>query len=192
MATDTKTNLLNAAERVARTRGFDGFSYADLAADVGITKASIHHHFASKAALAVALMTRYYDDLEVACTEIDALNKTGAARLNALIARYYGALEDGQSLCLCVSFSTSTQSLSDDTVAEMNRFRQMITDWLSKVFALGQSDGTIKGVENPVQEATATLPLLEGAQLAARVAKDADRFSAAVHLLTSRLSNRDT
>ncbi len=191
MATDTKTNLLNSAERVARTRGFDGFSYADLAKDVGITKASIHHHFASKAELAVALMKRYYDDLEIACAEIDAQNETGAARLNALISRYHGALEDGQSLCLCVSFSTSTQSLSDDTVAEMNRFRKMITDWLSKAFALGQQDGTIKGVDDPVQEATAALPLLEGAQLAARVAKDPDRFSAALDILTSRLSNRD-
>lgn len=59
MAMNTKTNLLNSAERVARTRGFDGFSYADLAADVGTIKASIHHHFASKAALAVTLMNRY-------------------------------------------------------------------------------------------------------------------------------------
>jgi len=189
MAMDTKTNLLNSAERAARARGFDGFSYADLAADVGITKASIHHHFASKATLAVALMKRYYDDLEIACTEIDEQNVTGAARLTALISRYHGALEDGQSLCLCVSFSTSTQSLSADTVAQMNRFREMITDWLSKAFALGKRDGTIEGVTDPAQEAAAALPLLEGAQLAARVAQDPDRFSAALRLLTSRLSN---
>ena len=71
MAADTKTTLLNSAERAARARGFDGFSYADLAADVGISKASIHHHFASKATLAVALMQRYYIDLEKVCTEID-------------------------------------------------------------------------------------------------------------------------
>ena len=188
MAMDTKTNLLNSAERVARTRGFDGFSYADLAADVGITKASIHHHFASKAALAVTLMKRYYDDLEIACAEIDAQNETGAARLDALISRYHGALENGQSLCLCVSFSTSTQSLSADTIAQMNRFREMITNWLSKVFTLGQRDETIKGVDDPVQEATAALPLLEGAQLAAQVAQDPERFSSALHILTSRLS----
>jgi TetR/AcrR family transcriptional repressor of nem operon len=187
MATDTKTSLLDSAERAARTRGFDGFSYADLAADVGITKPSIHHHFASKATLAVALMQRYYTNLETACAEIDQEQSTGATRLAALIARYQGALDGGQSLCLCVSFSTSTKSLSAETIAEMNRFRSMMTDWLAKTFEQGRDDGTILNVVDPLAEATATLPLLEGAQLAARVAQDTQRFEAAVQLLSIRL-----
>lgn len=189
MASETKSELLNSAERAARRRGFDGFSYADLAADVGITKASIHHHFASKAALSVALMQRYYADLETACGEIDRAHQTGAARIEALIARYHGALEGGQSLCLCVSFSTSTQSLSAQTIAEMNRFRTMMTDWLCAAFMLGQQDGTVRGVEDPALEAAAALPLLEGAQLAARVAQDPARFEAAVRLLSERLES---
>ena len=170
MAKNTKTKLLDSAERAARTLGFDGFSYADLAADVGITKASIHHHFASKATLAVALMQRYYSDLETACREIDQEQTTGAARLEALIARYRGALDGGQSLCLCVSFSTSTQSLSIETIVEMKRFRSMMIDWLLMTFTQGKQDGTIGAVADPITEATATLSLLEGAQLAARVA----------------------
>jgi TetR/AcrR family transcriptional repressor of nem operon len=187
MTTDTKTKLLNSAERAARTRGFDGFSYADLAADVEITKASVHHHFASKADLAVALMKRYYIDLESACAEIDHEHTTGAARLAALIARYHGALEGGHSLCLCVSFSTSTESLSTETTAEMNRFRSMMVDWLFRTFWLGKDDGTIQNVTDPLSEAAATLPLLEGAQLAARVAQDSQRFSSAIRLLSTRL-----
>ena len=187
MATDTKTSLLDSAERAARTRGFDGFSYADLAADVGITKASIHHHFASKATLAVALMKRYYTDLETACAEIDQEHATGASRLTALVARYHGALNGGQSLCLCVSFSTSAESLSTETLAEMNRFRSMMIDWLTRTVSLGKDDGTIQNVGEPVSEAAATLPLLEGAQLAARAAQDPKRFDAAMALLTARL-----
>ena len=35
---DTKTALLDSAETIARQRGFDGFSYADLATAVGIRK----------------------------------------------------------------------------------------------------------------------------------------------------------
>ncbi len=186
MPTDTKTHLLDSAERSARRRGIDGFSYADLAADVGIRKASIHHHFPSKATLAVALMQRYYADLETACAEIQREHATGAARLSALLDRYHGALEGGQSLCLCVSFSTSTQSLSADTIAEMKRFRAMMTAWIEGTFALGARDGTIKDVTEPALEATATLPLLEGAQLAARVEEDPQRFAAAIAILSNR------
>jgi TetR/AcrR family transcriptional repressor of nem operon len=86
-----------------------------------------------------------------------------------------------------VSFSTSTQSLSRETIAEMNRFRSMMIDWLSRTFSLGKDDGTIRGVANPDCEAAATLPLLEGAQLAARVAQDPQKFEAAIELLVDRL-----
>lgn len=188
MTVDTKTALLNSAERAARQRGFDGFSYADLAADVGIRKASIHHHFPSKAALSVALMKRYYRDLEQACGEIDQDHSTASARLVALIARYRGALEEGQSLCLCVSFSTSTQSLSPETIAEMNRFRDMMLAWLTVTFARGQDDGTVSGVNDPASEAANALPLLEGAQLAARVAQDPAKFDTAMQIIMARFS----
>ena len=105
MPTETKTSLLDSAERAVRTYGFDGFSYADLAADVGIRKASIHHHFPTKADLSVALMQRYHLELEKVCADIDATASTGGARLYALVDRYRNALDGGKSLCLCVSFS---------------------------------------------------------------------------------------
>ncbi len=187
MSGDTKTALLNSAERAARTRGFNGFSYSDLAEDVGIRKASIHHHFPSKAALSVALMERYYTDLETACAEIDADNTTGSARLSALINRYYGALDGGQSLCLCVSFSASTESLSNEVIDQMNRFRSMMLNWLKAAFTVGQEDGTIQNVDDPLLEAEATLPLLEGAQLAARTEKNPKLFESAMKLLLNRL-----
>ena len=63
METDTKTALLNSAERAARSKGFDGFSYADLAKEVGIRKASIHYHFPTKDALTISLMVRYHSDM---------------------------------------------------------------------------------------------------------------------------------
>lgn len=188
MATDTKTTILDSAERVARARGIDGFSYADLAADVGVTRASIDHHFPSKATLAVALMTRYYEDLETPCAEIDDEYFTDATRLAALVARYHGALEGGQSLCLCVAFSIGAESLSTETIAEMNRLRSMMSDWLCKEFSRGKADGTIRTVNDPLTEVAATLPLVEGAQLSARVVQDSKRFDVAMELLLERLS----
>lgn len=188
MATDTKTALLDSAERAARTRGFDGFSYADLAEDVGIRKASIHHHFPSKAALSVALMQRYYINLEAACADIDTAETTGSARLSELINRYRNALDGGKSLCLCVSFSTSRESLPEEVISQISRFRAMMINWLAATFETGRLDGTIAGVVDPTREAAATLPLLEGAQLAARAEENPVLFESALQLLMLRLS----
>jgi hypothetical protein len=52
----TAARILDVAERLAQVRGFNGFSYADIAAELGITKAALHYHFASKADLGEALM----------------------------------------------------------------------------------------------------------------------------------------
>ena len=186
MPKDTKTALLNSAEAAARAAGFDGFSYADLAADVGIRKASIHHHFPTKAALALALIQRYGERMAEALAEIDAAQPTAAGRLRALIDIYRAALNEGQSLCLCVAFSTGRDSLPETVTAGMARFRRMMTDWIEAVLTLGQSDGTIADIRAPGLEAAALLPLLEGAQLAARSEVEPSYFDTAVQLLLAR------
>ena len=56
---NTRTSLLDSAEQAVRQRGYNGFSYADLAREIGIRKASIHHHFPTKADLGLALIERY-------------------------------------------------------------------------------------------------------------------------------------
>ncbi|MFK7751120.1 MAG: TetR/AcrR family transcriptional regulator [Sedimentitalea sp.] len=187
MPTDTKTALLNSAEKAARTRGFDGFSYADLAQDVGIRKASIHHHFSTKAALSVALMKRYHQTLKAACAEIDAAHLSGAARVSALVDVYHDALQGGTSLCLCVSFSTSRESLPAEVIQEISIFRQMMLGWLGAAFATGKKDGSIAAVADPGVEAAAMLALLEGAQLAARAEENPKLFHNAIAVFKARL-----
>ncbi|MDP2026901.1 TetR/AcrR family transcriptional regulator [Sulfuriferula sp.] len=41
---------------MVQRRGFNDFSYADIANEVGIRKASLHHHFPTKTDLGLALI----------------------------------------------------------------------------------------------------------------------------------------
>ena len=47
----TPERILDVAERLVQLRGFNDFSYADIARELGITTASLHYHFPSKAEL---------------------------------------------------------------------------------------------------------------------------------------------
>ena len=187
MPIDTKTSLLNAAEQAARQHGFDGFSYGDLATQVGIRKASIHHHFPAKADLAVALMARYSDTVKEACAQIDATAQTGAERLTQFIAFYRESMGEGSRLCLCVALSTNPHSLPDACVLQIAQFREMATAWLTEVFRAGRRDESIRGVGEESSEAIATLALLEGAQLGARGGGNPAIFDRAVVGLEARL-----
>ena len=51
MATATSQRILDIAERLVQTRGYNGFSYADIAQALKVTKASLHYHYPAKADL---------------------------------------------------------------------------------------------------------------------------------------------
>jgi TetR/AcrR family transcriptional repressor of nem operon len=174
------------AEHAVRSRGFDGFSYADMADAIGIRKASIHHHFPTKANLSEALIERYQTNLQHRLAEIEAAHATAGARLKALIALYRAALDGGHTVCLCVAFSTCRDSLSEVVIARVSAVRAMVLQWITATFELGQRDGSISAILDPADEAPATLAMLEGAHLAARTEEDLATFDAATRLLNAR------
>jgi len=45
---DTRTRILDLAEGLTQAKGFKGFSYLDLAEEIGIKNSSIHYHFKAK------------------------------------------------------------------------------------------------------------------------------------------------
>src|SRR3954452_1989467 len=89
---DTATRILDVAERLVQIRGFNGFSYADIAAQLGITKASLHYHFAGKAELGDALVERYATRFAEALDAIDAQAGDAPAKLHAYADIYAGVL----------------------------------------------------------------------------------------------------
>ncbi|RVA86508.1 TetR/AcrR family transcriptional regulator, partial [Mesorhizobium sp. M7A.F.Ca.CA.004.02.1.1] len=61
----TSEKILDVAQSLIVAGGYNGFSYADISADIGIRKASIHHHFPTKAELVSVLVDRYRRQAEV-------------------------------------------------------------------------------------------------------------------------------
>ncbi|MCB2135842.1 MAG: TetR/AcrR family transcriptional regulator [Rhodobacteraceae bacterium] len=184
---ETKAALLQAAEQSARTFGIDGFSFADLARAVGIRKASVHHHFPTKADLAAEMVRRYHEALLTDLDAIDAASDTAGQRLRRQIARYRFALGGGKTLCLCVALSAGRESLTAEAIDALAEYRQTVRAWLTEVFAKGAADGTIIGPGQPEKDAAASLALLEGAQLWARTEMDIRRFDDAVGPLLARI-----
>ncbi len=180
-----KDLLLTHAEQLARHRGFDAFSYADLANGAGIKKASVHYHFPTKADLSLAMIDAYADRVIAMLSEADG--ETAGARLAHIVALYRGALEDGRSLCLCVSFSASHASLPQPTRDRVAQFQRDVQRWLKTLFADARGDQTISMVYDPQAESAACFATLEGAQLAARATQDIATYDQATALLRSRI-----
>ena len=99
---------------------------------------------------------------------------------------YRSALHDGQTVCLCVAFSICRESLPEAVVNRVGSVRAMVLDWIRATFELGLRDESISSISDPLQEAYATLAMLEGAHLASRTQEDPALFDAATQLLRAR------
>jgi TetR/AcrR family transcriptional regulator, transcriptional repressor for nem operon len=184
---DTAARILDSAERLVQSRGFNGFSYADVAAELGITKASLHYHFPGKAELGEALIGRYAARFADALEQIDARGADAPTKL-AAYARIYGDVLRQKRMCLCGMLAADYDTLPEPMRDAVVRFFDDNEAWLTTVFEQGQAEGSLH-LQGSAREAAQTLVGgLEGALLIARPYGEVARFDAAATRLLASLS----
>lgn len=167
--------ILDVAEELAQRRGFNGFSYADIAEKLLVTKASLHYHFASKAELGRALIVRYRSNFEAALRGIAQRSAEPADQLR-LYATLYGDVLVDDRLCLCGMFAAEFSTLPEAMQEELKVFFDSNERWLAAVLEAGRKADTMHFRESPKDRARLILGSLEGAMLVARTYADTKRF----------------
>lgn len=186
----TSERILDIAERLVQTRGFNSFSYADIASELGITTASLHYHFPGKAELGQALITRYAQRFSQALSQIGHDQPNARAKLQAYASLYADVLR-GKRMCMCGILAAEYETLPRPMRSEVIRFFDENQKWLSDLLTEGQSDQTLTfsgAIEDVAQNILSTL---EGAMLVSRPYGDLQRFNTAAHRLVASLSNTD-
>lgn len=184
---DTATRILDSAERLVQSRGFNGFSYADIATELGITKASLHYHFASKAELGEAVIARYTARFVEQLAMIESTADTGPDRLKAYADLYADHVHE-QKLGLCGMLAAELQTLPDPMREAVVTFFDAVEGWLESVLDQGREDGSLH-FDGPSEDtARAILALLQGTLLIARPYGDAGRIRATTQQILANLS----
>jgi TetR/AcrR family transcriptional regulator, transcriptional repressor for nem operon len=187
--TDTAAEILDVAERLVQVRGFNGFSYGDIATELEVTKAALHYHFAGKAELGEALIVRYAARFADALARIDAGGGDARAKLEAYATLYLDVLRD-QRMCLCGMLAADYQTLPEQMRAAVVRFFDDNEAWLVRVLEQGKAEGTLRFTGSPAEAAQMIVGGLEGAMLLARPYGDTARFQAAADRLVASITNR--
>jgi TetR/AcrR family transcriptional regulator, transcriptional repressor for nem operon len=173
---DTKDRIMAAARLTVQDRGYGGLSFRELAKDVGIKSASIHHYFPTKGELGSALAARYtFDFLEY----LDGLLAEGLDQ-RACIQKYtevFGqTVRNDNRMCLGGIMAAELKEIPEEVRIEVVKFGEANVAWLVKVLSLGQSreGDAIK------RQALAIFAAVEGAQLIARSRGDATVYDAII------------
>jgi TetR/AcrR family transcriptional repressor of nem operon len=184
---DSASRILDVAERLVQVRGFNGFSYADVASELGVTKASLHYHFPGKAELGQALIARYASRFAEALEAIDSDGVDAPAKLEAYAGIYGDVLRD-RRMCLCGMLAAEYDTLPAPMREAIVGFFDHNEAWLAEVLEQGQRDGVLSLEGSPSDEARTIVSGLEGALLIARPYGDIARFETAATRLLAGLA----
>lgn len=183
--------ILDIAQELIQLRGYNGFSYADLSARIGIRKASIHHHFPTKDALGASLAKRYRQAFMM---ELDAIEKSThdpRKKLLNYIALFESTLEAGGKICMCGMLAADWKTLPSTMKPEVASFFTDNETWLSNVLKEGRALKVFRDDIPIALQAQGFLATLEGAMLMSRTHGDSRRFSTIARGMVTALQARE-
>jgi TetR/AcrR family transcriptional regulator, transcriptional repressor for nem operon len=156
LMSDVAAAIMDAAERRMRRGGFNGFSFREIAADVGVKSSSVHYHFPTKEDLAAAVIKRY--TAETAELIERELGKESNP-IKVWVKAFRGTLHSQDRMCPCAVLGASSQDLPPEVAAEVKRFFKMCHEKLVE-----------EGL--PPDEASQLLSTITGALVVANAVND--------------------
>jgi TetR/AcrR family transcriptional repressor of nem operon len=160
---DVADAIMDSAEKRIRLGGFSGFSFRELAADVGVKSSSVHYHFPTKEALGAAVAHRYTDRL---AEKIDVEVAKGTDAREALANAFRRTAHSETCMCPMLVMSAASGDLPEEVKSEVQRFFQMCMEKM-----------TVNGV--PQKEAAEVLSTITGAIMVANALGDKGMYDKA-------------
>jgi TetR/AcrR family transcriptional regulator, transcriptional repressor for nem operon len=159
---NTRDKILNAAQSLIQTRSFEGFSFQDIADQVGIRKASLYHHFPSKDDVALAVLERAIDWVRAQMAKTEG--QEPSKRLDAYFDTFRIIHGKGERMCPGGSFGAVFGAVSPRVQAALHRFARVHLDLLEGIVREGMECGQFKiGDQRPRDVATQIAASVQGA-----------------------------
>ena len=195
---ETQEHILDVALRLMQTGGYHAFSYADVAAEVGITKASVHYHYPAKADLGTATLRQYrvwwQEQLHLLTAAPKKMpggmlgaREPGTAALLRSYSRVYRDMLRNGRICLVAALAQECLLLPENMQAELRGFYTEHEAWLAGALQAGRDAGTLTTAGPLHVQAQALISALHGAQGLARVQGNVYRYCAVAHLTLAGL-----
>jgi TetR/AcrR family transcriptional regulator, transcriptional repressor for nem operon len=189
MQSDTAERILDAANALLIDRGYAAFSYADIAEAVKIRKASIHHHFPTKAGLVVAVLQRHRARTAAGMESLDQQFTSPTARLKHYFKYWEGCIETNTvSFCIAALLGAELPSLPEDVQREVRLHFSLLTEWFEKTLKAASRTHELRLPGSIATEAQILIAVMHGAMLSARAAKDSKLFRSVTHASFQRLA----
>ncbi len=186
---DRKEQILDIAGELLQTRSFSSFSYQDVSDRIGISKASIHHHFPSKEDLGKALAARYRLSYLNKLEEITQKYENPWDQFEAYLTLVGEVVKSGNKICPVGSLQVEHNVISKDMQDEVHVTCRAVQSWLVGVLAEGHKKGVIVFPGTAEDQGVLIHSAIQGALQNAR-AEGPKQFTAVARQLRAGMNGR--
>jgi len=162
----TRDDIIYLADRLIRKKGYNAFSYKDIAIPMEVRNATIHHYFPAKSDLGIAVIEE--EIKKVALGQENYKDLSGVGQLKELVGTFYDAGEEGL-ICLSGALTPEYDTLPaplQDKVMEMCR---VILDWMSACLERAVEEGDLHFQGTAADRAILVMSALLSSLLLSRV-----------------------
>ncbi|MBT8447900.1 MAG: TetR/AcrR family transcriptional regulator [Gammaproteobacteria bacterium] len=183
---NTREKIVQSTLRNLQTRSYEGFSFQDVADDVGIRKASIYSHFAGKEDLVRTALEQARAHVQQ--TLEGANHKPARERLLAYIALSRELAAGGDSVCPFGSFAAVLGAVPAGLQSTLDTCIRFQIEWLEATIAEAKRAGDIEDTgHSDRDDAELLLAAIQGAMVTGRLGHDAEIFDRVVERVTGGL-----
>ncbi|WP_152362420.1 TetR/AcrR family transcriptional regulator [Microlunatus speluncae] len=152
--------ILDIAERLVQTKGYESLAITDLMAEAGISKGALYHYFSAKRAVLAALLDRRLDRWEARLAPIAEATGPADRRLRDFLRTLAGAKADDRGFLIEVLRSVYAEENAIVYAAARQGMADRLLPRLIMIIDAGRADGTFT-VTDPAASARVVLSLLQ-------------------------------
>lgn len=167
--TSTREHILKRATMLFQGRGYNGFSFKDISAPMGIRNAAIHYHFPTKSDLCSAVIARYRDLLKSETGDFMKHGGSAKSQLDAYLAFIRHEILDARCMCPLTNVAVALDTLPGEVRAQATMLSHDLLAYLTRVMKLGREQGEFQFNCAAEQKALSVKAALQGAGQLARL-----------------------
>lgn len=166
---NTRQQIVEYSADMLRANGFEGFSYLDISRHLGITKASVHHHFPKKVDLGLALCDWTQDWFEQGLSHFDARATSNWNKLERYVRAAMKHSLNEHKLCPISAFYSDLNKLPDSIKERVKALDDYELDWVTAVMQDGIDNDEFAPNQDPRALASLFIFSCKGALYYARL-----------------------
>ena len=165
---NSKRTILNLAENLLQDKGFNGFSYATIAAELGVKNAAIHYHYPSKEDLGIAVVQRYRERFKLWINNARVKDLSPEDKLDWFLSIYTNMRADQGKVCLVGSIEAEFNTIPEGLQVEVQALHKELLAWPQSTLEEGRDAGVFHFKGEADVKAALVMSALQGALQMAR------------------------